>query len=109
MVPKNHCCKPRTPRPWKRLSWRSSTRSMSMHPKMTIATTRRVLLQLSHDPRTIGLLFVVPVVLIGLLAWVYSDTPLIFDMIGAPLLGIFPFIVMFLITSVTTLRERSSG
>jgi ABC-2 type transport system permease protein len=30
-------------------------------------------------------------------------------MIGAPLLGIFPFIVMFLITSVTTLRERSSG
>lgn len=80
-----------------------------MHPKMTIATAGRVLRQLSHDKRTIGMLFVVPAVLLGLLAWVYSDTPLIFDMIGAPLLGIFPFIVMFLITSVTTLRERSSG
>lgn len=80
-----------------------------MHPKMTIATAARVLRQLSHDKRTIGLLFVVPSVLLGLLAWIYSDSPLIFDMIGAPLLGIFPFIVMFLITSVTTLRERSSG
>lgn len=80
-----------------------------MHPKMTIATAGRVLRQLSHDPRTIGLLFVVPAVLLGLLAWIYSDTPLVFDAIGAPLLGIFPFIVMFLITSVTTLRERSSG
>jgi ABC-type multidrug transport system, permease component len=80
-----------------------------MHPKMTAATAKRVLRQLSHDPRTIGLLFVVPSVLLGLLAWIYSDTPLLFDAIGAPLLGIFPFIVMFLITSVTTLRERSSG
>jgi ABC-2 type transport system permease protein len=80
-----------------------------MHPKMTGATAGRVLRQLSHDKRTIGLLFVVPAVLLGLLAWIYSDSPLIFDMIGAPLLGIFPFIVMFLITSVTTLRERSSG
>lgn len=80
-----------------------------MHPKMTMATAKRVLRQLSHDPRTIAMLFVVPSVLLGLLAWIYSDTPLIFDAIGAPLLGIFPFIVMFLITSVTTLRERSSG
>jgi ABC-2 type transport system permease protein len=32
-----------------------------------------------------------------------------FDQYGAPLLGIFPLIVMFLTTSVATLRERSSG
>jgi ABC transporter DrrB family efflux protein len=76
---------------------------------MTLATARRVRCQLQHDRRTLGLLFVVPLVLLGLLAWIYSDTPQIFDAIGAPLLGIFPFVVMFLITSIATLRERSSG
>jgi ABC-2 type transport system permease protein len=33
----------------------------------------------------------------------------VFDQIGAPLLGIIPFLMMFVVTSVTTLRERSSG
>jgi ABC-2 type transport system permease protein len=33
----------------------------------------------------------------------------VFDRIGAPLLGIFPFVSMFLVTSVATLRERTSG
>jgi ABC-2 type transport system permease protein len=80
-----------------------------MSPRRTLATTRRVLQQLRHDPRTIGLIFVVPVVLMGLLAWVYSATPTVFDHVGPALLCIFPFIVMFLITSITTLRERSGG
>ena len=74
----------------------------------TIATATRVLRQLRHDPRTLGLLLVVPCVLMGLLAWVFKGTPT-FDQIGAPLLGIFPFVVMFLVTSVATLRERTSG
>jgi len=51
---------------------------------------------------------VVPCVLMGLLAWIYNQTPL-FDRIGAPLLGMFPFLVMFLVTSIATLRERQSG
>lgn len=80
-----------------------------IHPKMTLATAGRVLRQLLHDPRTIAMMFVVPCVLLGLLAWMYSDTPLIFDTIGASLLGIFPFVIMFLITSITTLRERTTG
>ena len=79
-----------------------------MSPRLTLATARRVLLQVRADPRTLGLLIVVPCVLIGLLAWIYNGTP-VFDRIGAPLLGVFPFVVMFLVTSVTTLRERSSG
>jgi ABC-2 type transport system permease protein len=79
-----------------------------MNPRATLATTRRVLGQLRHDPRTIALLLVVPCVLISLLAWVYDGTP-VFDRIGAPLLGVFPFVVMFLVTSVATLRERTSG
>jgi ABC-2 type transport system permease protein len=79
-----------------------------MSARLTIATARRVLLQVRADPRTIGLLIVVPCVLIGLLAWIYNGTR-VFDSIGAPLLGVFPFVVMFLVTSVTTLRERTSG
>ena len=79
-----------------------------MSPRLTLSTARRVLLQVRADPRTLGLLIVVPCVLIGLLAWIYSGTN-VFDRIGAPLLGVFPFVVMFLVTSVTTLRERSSG
>jgi ABC-2 type transport system permease protein len=74
----------------------------------TIATATRVLRQLRHDPRTLGLLMVVPCMLMGLLAWVFEGTRT-FDQIGAPLLGIFPFVVMFLVTSVASLRERTSG
>jgi len=79
-----------------------------MSPRLTLATSGRVLSQLRHDHRTLGLLLVVPCVLMGLLAWIYKDNP-IFDHIGAPLLGIFPFIVMFLVTSIATLRERQTG
>lgn len=79
-----------------------------MSPRRCLATAQRVLRQVRHDPRTIGLLVVVPCVLLGLLAWIFDQTPL-FDQIGAPLLGVFPFVIMFLLTSVSTLRERQSG
>ena len=79
-----------------------------MSARLTFATAARVLRQLRHDHRTLALLLVVPCVLIGLLAWVFEGTP-VFDRLGAPLLGVFPFVVMFLVTSVTTLRERRSG
>lgn len=79
-----------------------------MNPTLTLATTRRVLRQLRADHRTLALLLVVPCVLIGLLAWIAADTRL-FDLIGAPLLGVFPFVVMFIVTSVATLRERTGG
>jgi ABC-2 type transport system permease protein len=79
-----------------------------MSLRLTMATAARVLAQVRHDPRTIAMLLVVPPVLIGLLAWVYSGTA-VFDRIGAPVLGLFPFVVMFLVTSVATLRERQSG
>lgn len=80
-----------------------------MSPRRTLATTRRVLTQLRHDPRTVGLLLVVPCVLLVLLRYVFDHSPATFDRIGAPLLGIFPFTVMFVVTSVATLRERTSG
>lgn len=80
-----------------------------MHLGLILATFKRVLSQLSHDKRTLGLLFVVPVALLGLLAWIYSSNPQMFDYIGPPLLGIFPFTTMFLVTSITMQRERSGG
>jgi ABC-2 type transport system permease protein len=75
----------------------------------TLATARRVLLQLRHDPRTVALMLVVPCVLLALLNWVYDASPRTFDSVGASLLGIFPLITMFLVTSIATLRERTSG
>ena len=79
-----------------------------MSGRRTLATARRVLTQLRHDRRTVALMLVVPCVLVGLLAWVFSGTP-VFDQIGGPLLGVFPFVVMFVVTSVATLRERTTG
>lgn len=79
-----------------------------MSPRLTLATAGRVLRQLRGDHRTMALMLVVPCVLIGLLAWVLEGGPL-FDRIGASLLGVFPFVVMFIVTSIATLRERTSG
>lgn len=79
-----------------------------MNAGLTLATAVRVLRQVRSDPRTIALILVVPCVLLGLLAWIYDSTP-VFDGIGPALLGVFPMIVMFIVTSVATLRERQSG
>ncbi|WP_059010819.1 ABC transporter permease [Streptomyces specialis] len=80
-----------------------------MNATRTLATARRVLLQLRHDPRTIALLLLVPVLLLVLLHYVYDADRGAFDFIGSSLLGIFPMVTMFLVTSIATLRERTSG
>jgi ABC-2 type transport system permease protein len=81
-----------------------------MNPRILFAVTVRVLTQLRRDRRTVAMLLVLPCVLITLLWWMFKDQPGdLFNRFGPGLLAIFPFIVMFLVTSVTTLRERSSG
>ncbi len=80
-----------------------------MSARRTIATARRILLQLRHDPRTIALMLIVPCVLMTLLRYIYDEQPAVFDRIGPMLLALFPFTVMFLVTSVAMLRERSNG
>jgi ABC-2 type transport system permease protein len=79
------------------------------HLRATLATTARIMRQLSHDPRTLVLLFIVPCVLLSLLRWLFDDTLEVFNRVGPAFLGLFPFIIMFLITSITTLRERTVG
>ncbi|MGP3637971.1 ABC transporter permease [Streptomyces sp. 24-1644] len=81
----------------------------ALTPARTVATAARVLRQLRHDPRTIALLLLIPVLMITLLRYVFDGSPRTFDSIGASLLGIFPLITMFLVTSIATLRERTSG
>jgi len=73
------------------------------------ATALRVLTQLRRDPRTVALLLLVPCVLVTLLKYVFVNRAFVFDRIGGPLLGLFPFIVMFLVASITMLRERTTG
>ncbi|MBB6627412.1 ABC transporter permease [Nocardioides sp. KIGAM211] len=85
-----------------------------MSPRTTLAVAGRVLTQLRRDRRTLAMLLVLPCLLITLLWWMFDGTATgpgggVFDRVGPALLAMFPFIVMFLVTSVTTLRERSSG
>ena len=76
--------------------------------RVTSATARRVAGQLRNDHRTLALLLVVPCVLVSLIRFVFDDGTT-FDRIGGPLLGIFPLLSMFLVTSIAMLRERTSG
>ncbi len=80
-----------------------------MSLRITLHTAARILRQLRHDPRTIGLLIVVPALLLTLMRYVFDSQPEIFNRIGVIMLGVFPFIAMFLITSVAMLRERTTG
>lgn len=81
---------------------------MNLHT--TFAVTARVLTQLRRDRRTMAMLLVLPTVLISLLAWIYVDAPGdMFSRIAPSILALIPFVVMFLVTSITTLRERTSG
>lgn len=79
-----------------------------MSPHLTLATAGRVMQQIRNDPRTVGLLVGLPCVLIGLIAWMFSGTPVL-NQFGPLLVGLFPLVVMFLVTSVATLRERQTG
>jgi ABC-2 type transport system permease protein len=75
----------------------------------TLATALRVLSQLRRDPRTLALLIVVPCVLVFLVDQLFADRPEVFQQVGVPLLGLFPLISMFLVASITMLRERTTG
>ena len=85
-----------------------------MNPALTWNTAQRVLKQLRRDPRTLVMLVVLPAGLTWLLQYMFSESPVpptgpIFNTIGPRIMGLFPLILMFLITSITMLRERQSG
>ena len=86
-----------------------------MDVRMLLATAARVLDQLRHDHRSIALILVVPALLLTAVYFLYENetlapgAPRTFDRVGLMMLAIFPFVVMFLVTSITMLRERTSG
>ncbi|MFI6129150.1 ABC transporter permease [Micromonospora sp. NPDC051141] len=86
-----------------------------MNTRILAATTGRILRQLRHDRRTVALLVVVPAVLLTLVYFMYVDQPTppgaprTFDRVALIMLGFFPFIIMFLVTSIAMLRERTTG
>lgn len=90
-------------------------RATPIHPTMLAATTIRVLRQLRADPRTIAMVLLIPVLLMVLLYFMFSTSPTLpngrnsFDIYAVPMLGILPFVTMFLVTSISMLRERTSG
>lgn len=75
----------------------------------TLATAQRVLRQLSHDPRSLVMIVAIPPLLMLLFKYIYNGEPEVFNRAGPQLLGLFPFIIMFVLTSVTMVRERTSG
>ncbi len=93
----------------------ASAAGRALNPRLTAATSARVLRQLRHDHRTIAMLLVLPSLLLGLLYLLWKNVPTLpgeastFDRVGLTMLGIFPFVVMFLVTSIAMLRERTSG
>jgi ABC-2 type transport system permease protein len=74
-----------------------------------LSTARRALTQLRHDRRTVAMILVVPLVLLTLLYFLFENEPGTFDHVGLIMLGLFPFVLMFIVTSVAMLRERTSG
>ncbi|RZU34382.1 ABC transporter permease [Blastococcus saxobsidens] len=91
----------------------STTQHLSA--RLALATTGRVLRQLRHDHRTIAMMLILPSLLLGVLHLLWRDLPTApgqpgtFDRVGLTMLGVFPFVVMFLVTSIAMLRERTSG
>jgi ABC-2 type transport system permease protein len=80
-----------------------------MSLRKTVATALRVLEQLLHDPRTLALVLLVPAMLLTILKYVFQGEPQLFGSLAPMILGIFPLVVLFIVTSVAMLRERTIG
>jgi ABC-2 type transport system permease protein len=77
--------------------------------RITVATAARVLRQIRRDRRTLALILVVPPALLTLFKYVFESQPQTFERVAPSMVGIFPFISMFLVTSIAMLRERTTG
>jgi ABC-2 type transport system permease protein len=94
---------------------RGLTQRSRLSPQAYLATTGRILRQLAGDHRSVAMILVVPAAVITLMYFMFHDTPhppgtpTPFNNACLVMLGVFPLIVMFLITSITMQRERVSG
>jgi ABC-2 type transport system permease protein len=79
-----------------------------MNVTFATATARRILTQLRHDHRTVAMMVLVPSLLLVLLRFVFNSAQA-FSAAAPALLAVFPFAIMFIVTSITTLRERTTA
>ena len=77
--------------------------------RRTLGTSLRIARQLSHDHRTVALILFVPSVLMTIMYFLFDGNTKAFSSVSGTMLAIFPFVIMFLITSIATLRERTTG
>src|SRR5690625_5111146 len=80
-----------------------------MHARLLGSTVARILGQLRHDRPTVALVLVMPIVLLTLVKYMFEGNDPAFQRAALVMLGIFPFVLMFVVTSIAMLRERSSG
>lgn len=80
-----------------------------MPGRLLLPTSLRILRQLRHDRRSIALVVLAPILLLTLVYYMLEGRPQVFHRFGLVMLGVFPFIIMFLLTSIAMLRERTSG
>ena len=80
-----------------------------MSRRVIIATIVRILRQIRRDHMSLALLLGAPTVVMGILSYMLSDIPGSFNRWGVTILAVFPLMLMFIVTSVATLRERTSG
>ncbi|MCE1178702.1 MAG: ABC transporter permease [Micrococcales bacterium] len=80
-----------------------------MNPRITLAVAGRILRQIRHDPRTLGIITVVPMVVITLLYYLFDKREPLVSKLALDMLVIFPIIIMFLLTAIAMVRERISG
>jgi ABC-2 type transport system permease protein len=79
-----------------------------MNVTFALATAGRILTQLRHDHRTVAMMVLVPSLLMVLLRYVFNSAQA-FSAAAPALLAVFPFAIMFIVTSITTLRERTTA
>lgn len=80
-----------------------------MNPRLTWATTRRVLSQVLHDRRTLALIMIAPLLVLTLFHYLYDGKEPMVSRLELQMLIVFPLFVMFLLTAIATVRERTSG
>lgn len=75
----------------------------------TLAISSRIVLQMSHDHRSIALVIVAPVMVMALVGFSFSDQEEMLNRIAPALIGTFALFFTFILTGVSFLRERTQG
>src|SRR5699024_4558423 len=77
-----------------------------MHARLLGSTVARILGQLRHDRPTVALVLGMPIVLLSLGKYMFEGNDPAFQRAALVMLGVFPVVLMFVVTSIAMLRGR---